>query len=202
MNKIKAQENWAFIINITDMENKISSIINNLESNGLYHESDRLFRVAQDIFGFGKKSNAELDALIREYESQRLSIVQKNNETEDQFIKRYDEIKSKFNSPAIGSIIDNNIMQASDKLVKLNNLKNNINKFIKSLYEIDSDEIRDNIVKVVQQKYKVIQSIKKLEEFSSKLESLKSKVSPGITIPEKYRETDPRTGRPIFRNIA
>gem|GEM_PF-1883083 len=202
MNKIKAQENWAFIINIDNMENKISSIIKSLESNGQYHQCDRLIKVAQDIFGFGKKTNDQLDLLIKGYEEQRISIVQKDDETEEQFLKRYDEIKAQLKSPVIGSVIDNNLMLVNDRINKLNKLKTQINDFIKNLYQLDSDQARDSIVKVVQQKFKVIQSIKKLDELATKLEALKSKISPGVTIPEKYRETDPRTGRPVFRNIA
>lgn len=162
------------------MENKISSIIKKLESNGLYHESDRLFRVAQSL-----STNKSFEDLLDSYEKNRIAIVQLNNETEEQFLKKYDILKKSLKKSNIRETLDINIAIARDKIKKLNQLKDSINSFSEKLYDLNSDQINDIIPKVMAEKFKVLKSITKLETFIKQLEGLKSKLPPGIIIPRR-----------------
>lgn len=210
MNKIKAQEIWAFIINNHNMGNKISSIINNLESNGLYNESDRLVRVAQNLLSDSKKlfdkfSNPtyQLDDLMAVYESNRLDLMKPI----DEISNKYNELKNNKNINLIEfhKQIDFAITRTQIGIKGLKKLHQTMSDFIADLYKMNNQQVEDKLPDLINEKIKIFKSKESFEDLLKKLNTLKSlRPKPkGITIPWEMGEPDPNYPLKInFPNIT
>ena len=210
MNKIKAQEIWAFIINNHNMGNKISSIINNLESNGLYNESDRLVRVAQDLLSDTKKffstlvnPASQLDDLIAVYETNRLELIKPISEISN----KYNELKNNKNINLIEfhNQIDLAIRETQSVISNLQKLHKTISDFIADIYKVNNQQVQDKLPDLISEKLKVVkskQSSDNLLKDLNKLKSLRPKPK-GITIPWEMGEPDPNNPlKTKFPNIT